>query len=71
MDETDGRLVFVYAEADHEDNIPVTDTMLLRHPCLSITSQLEDCHIYCISNSSLNSEKCRKYVYIAIISKNH
>lgn len=62
IDESDGRLLFIYAEADHEDSIPLTETILQRHPCLSMTSQLEDCHIYCISYSALNSEKCRKFV---------
>ncbi|XP_067928648.1 translation initiation factor eIF2B subunit gamma-like [Watersipora subatra] len=53
LDTADSRLLFIFSEADHEDSIPVKQTVLERHPCVDVTSRLEDCHLYCISKTSV------------------
>ena len=64
VDTADNSLLFIFAEADHEDFIPLTQTVLDRHPCIEISSHLEDCHLYCVSRSAIFNDdpKVRGYV---------
>ncbi|KAF6031174.1 EIF2B3 [Bugula neritina] len=55
IDEKSDGLLFIYAAADHKDHINLTQTMLTRYPRMLLTSQLEDCHLYCISREALLS----------------
>jgi len=60
MDEADSRLLFIYSEADYEGDIPLFTKILTRHPCLQISNQLEDCHLYLIKNSALKTFRNKK-----------